>query len=1281
MADDNSPALVQDTVESARQVIDMLPADFSKETLDAYKENLEKPQSIPGRTIEFLSTGAKRMWEIFQKADLLGKVAAVGAVGLAAAAAHKIIEKITGINIVEKGIALFRSTWDSMSNLGDKLGTAFDFLRNGTKEKLLLSLGLGTGAVGVAGVGMFYALVKDSWGDIWMEAGLNPKGMIAGILDSTVDRIASGEIDIPGGEWWDDIAEEHDWLPTRAELPGLREKGAQLTADIREGTGELLEDVTEGISETVDWVMEFDERGRLKQLRDEIRGFFADKGITGWETMAAIQALDDPARIAGYLGLATPAARKGFYEEMERNVSAGDLGIAGAIGGGTYLLHKLLKSDWKETLAMTGANVALYMLLQHAGVREDVVGVFDSLHEVVSDAQVEIEKITRHFNIQPEFLNMGVGEFNLKTAMDYLFEFAKENPEFTVLTTLNVAVLSRELIRAVAVQTFKLMFMTFTESAEFAMNNPWATGFVGTLGALTLIQRNDAVHDLALVLYPGDDPDSQRGRREFIDDMRRYLEKTGVLAIEDQPDVIEAATKPIWGRVEDAAEFVNNPDNHLEIIEHMKQGKLALTTHAIGTGFNWTFAVMAGGNPIWTGIKMEQYAVEALVEEMTLRGLSRDNFGIYVTYAGEIIIGTRAIIGAGKGYASLFTDINDLGSGIRFLKSFLPTTKEYFHVLSSAAREAGDTLPYAKFTRMWHAFRVSRLTIHTNKYVEYFEKLKTLDPESAEYKKAYRKLNTRATNIARLCEPLRGDLIKFQDIEFFERLSALSRNAQVATEGIVDGEFKDHAVEKLVREVAELETQLSRKLTMGRQLGEFDRMRGADAPVSIRHGQEVTLKQIDKLKSPTLRSHALELSRLGLSHESLLLLDKSPTLSSGNPGAAANIRRNIAELKADPKLAPKLNQLAYQKQYARSLKFVKAFHKYGGLAMTVAIVWGFHHADNKADFLVETGSHLTGFAAGVAAVRTAEVTVTGKLPPYVRLPADLLVGLAGATGIGAPMNEFFSSKLYRSHPNVGVEGTKALEDLTHEFGSAFDVLTAAGMGRGMFDQVDEYTHPVDYLSHTIRTFKPLGEKDYFKGSMRKEYYHRFDDDLVFNSQQQYDHYDSKRTEKLAELDDLDPSSKKAIALESDIEELDRGMVRLQTFIDGSWQGEVQIELMMQTILVESLKTQFAEIANKEFPGQFGDRGRGVVTSMVTRMGSGQEIIDEEDMDVWQYMFDYPPIKLGDDDDSQEISFRDFVLLAGTVKRRKRQMDELGYGSQPSNDVFDDLEEPPEQLVA
>jgi len=1226
------------------------PESYAEKASEAFEKLSEGTKSFAGKTIEFLSTGAKKMWEIFKDANLFGKGTMVAAGVVVGLAANKIVEKVTGFNVIEKGLALFRATWDRMTGLGDSLGAGLDKIR-GISIKKTISILLGSTAL-VALFANFSDLKA-----CWDEANDHKDGLLAGLQAGITTRVVNGVFDI-SDEKWDELAEEHSWFPSRER----RDKAQEVLDDVRQGAAELKDNVTEGISEAIDWVAEFDERGRLKQLREEIATFFEAEGITGWESMGALQILEDPTQVAQYLGLTTSGAREEFYLEMDEHSGLHDLGVTGAIGGGTYLLYKLLGSGWKESLAMTGANVALYMLFQSRGIEDSLVGIFDELHETVTQLQVEIEKITRHFNIQPAWLNMEDGKLNLKTAMDFLFKVSKEHPDFTALSLVNGVVLGRGVLWYVATGTLKLLFMSLSGAAEFAMENPMASGIVGSLVLLTVIERREVVRDLAGLLYPGDDPESQLGRREFIDDMHRYLKATGILALDENPGAMEAGLKPLFERTQDAEEFIADPDNRLQIIEHLKEGKLSLAMHGIGTAARWTLGVVSGSNPIYSGLVIESYVVDSIIEEIQIRGLTCDNVGVYATYAGEIIIGSRLIFGAGKGYISLFSDINDFGSMVRLTKSLFPITQEYWSIIQIAAREVGDTLPYAEFTHLWHAFRISRLSVHVNKLLEFFEEMQRLDRDSPRYRKLRQKLTVRTSKIESLTIPPRGDLVKYQDIELFERLSVINRQVQVITEAAVEGTFKNDLANDLVRDVSQLESRLSRRLAMGRQLAELQKLRGGvDNPAPIAHGQEITLKQIEALSDPVVRAHAESLSRLGLSRQSILQLDQAAGWTE------SNMAETIAELRADPELTPKMNQIAYEAKYARSLSFVRQFHKYGGLAMVIGVLWGYHESENKAEFLINTTSHLGGFSGGVASVRIAEKTVTGKLPPLVRLVADLGVGIFGATELGTPLAEFWNDKVYREHPNINVEGTRFSDDAFWAFDAGFETLTAAGLGRGMFDGVDENTHPVDYLSHTIRTFKPIGEKDYFKGSMRRDYYHRFDDDMAFSAQKTIDGDRRKLDKKKDKLKGLDLSSEKAMKLEKDIERLEAGIDRMQTYVDGSWVKNVRMELMLQAIIVEAARVSFATIANEEFPGQFGDRGMSVVNSMVSRLGTGQPIIDDEDKDIWQYIYDYGKVKITE---GVELSFTDFVQLASTVKRRRKQMQELGYAPLPSNEQLE-----------
>ena len=416
------------------------------------------------------------------------------------------------------------------------------------------------------------------------------------------------------------------------------------------------------------------------------------------------------------------------------------------------------------------------------------------------------------------------------------------------------------------------------------------------------------------------------------------------------------------------------------------------------------------------------------------------------------------------------------------------------------------------------------------------------------------------------------------------------------------------------------------------------------------------LNPLPELSNPELKLRADDLRGRGVSLESILEMDKIPGLDK------ANIDGFIEAIDKDSTVVHKANDVMYEIRYKGQLNMIHKFKLYEGMSFLVAVLltYEFQNSKNKSEFYSHVVTGVGGFSAGIAAVRTAE-HFTSKFPPWIRFCADLGVGALGAWGLSAVASDFLSSKIYRKHPNIDVEGSRIGEDLLHEFGSAGDVLMAAGMGRGMFDMVDEDTHPIDYLSHTIRTFKPIGEKNYFKDSMRKDYYHRFEEDLAYNAEQRILSYQRKIEKKKRKLTEVDSSTEKAMKLEREIADMEDAIKKLETYVDGSWVRIAQEELDRQDDAVMMLKLAYMEIANKKFL-EPDNRGASVVSTMVARLGIGQDIIDKEDMEVWEYLYAHPPIELPGE---EKIDFRAFVIFSSTVKRRKKQMEELGYDSLPS----------------
>jgi hypothetical protein len=1205
------------------------PEQYAVAAVEAHEALAEEPPSRSRRLIEFLSSATKQMWETFKGADLVGKGAMVAAGAVTA---------YVGIKLIEKGVSLFRGSWNKVSSLGDSLDEGLEKVRGFSIKKTIAIL-----VGGSALVALFTNM--DEIMELWDEAKLHPEGLFEGLKAGIAARVLSGALDI-SDERWDELAAEHSWFPSRE----TRDAAKGVVTDVKDS----LEDVKKGIDVGLDKMAEWDEKSGLKALRGRMWGFLDEK-FEGWRDspiLVMIKDLDDPAKIAEHLSLDTPEKRSAFLDEMQ----GAALG-AGAVGAGSYLLHSLMDSPWVGPI--TGVNVALYMVMQNEKMDAALVGSFKFLKETADALHNQVQLVATKMGIKPEWLLLQDEGFGVKSMMDYTFKKMIEHPDLTALTILNAGFLERKLIWSFIKDSFFFIVNAAQETGEFIIEHKEVSGLMMAVGGVILIERRKVISDLAEIFYP-DDADA---RREFIDDITGFLNKFEITRISDTPGKTEAALLPVYERfIKDPLEFISDPDNSLALYELTKDGHLEW--HVLEPGKTVAVGWFFGANPLSNALHLGWYEVEALFDEWDTRGLSMDNLGVYGTYTGELVITTAAIYGAARsGLFQLGGFHGAEGGTMRAIRAnWAPWAPEFRQTLRSMARASLDTVTLSEATSALQGRRLHKVSSEVARVLTVVEEVKGSGKVSSAN---LRELAVAKKNMGRLSA--RGSQVHYADAEFITEVQVLDKLVEDIWSGsntarASQAAGKSTEAKAKISEISDMAGELKNKHSLtqskwSRRLGRVQQLidvkfRGIESDyVPVKHGQEITTRGIERLSNPALRAHAQELSLHGLSRESLIELDRSGSLTE------SAIKDFLRDVKSDKTLAPKMNEIAYMEQYAKQLKFVHEFQKYGALAMVIAMVYGFQHADDKADFLIQTSAHLSGFAAGVGAVRVAETTMTNKLPPIYRLAADLAVGTVFALGAGKAVDAYAMEPLDKYFPN---RNQVDLDNISYSMyvaggGPVFDIFELAGVGDG----VNQNTHPLDYLTDSVTTLRPFGG-GFFDDGMLQEV--RLNDMAEFTQKaaDKIEKYEGKIAKKAEKRRGLDPSSAKAIQLDKDIMKLMEAILHLQTYVDGRWVHEVRELLEKQEELVQKARLIFMEIADDhEWPNDtFGDRGSSMVSSAVTRVGSGQDLVDKEDKDIWQYLSDYPAVDTGDGKGTK-ISFRDFIALATLVDMRKKQLTQLG----------------------
>lgn len=1188
------------------------PQAYADQAREAYENPQEKIQPPSSRKVSLLSRSFSLLWEKFRTGTPLEKGLVVGGTALAIYASIKVVEKTIGV---------VRRSADALFSLGDTVDQGVERVQSASKEKLLFTL-LGAAAMG----GLLYLLIaKVDWGELMDEARQHPDGFVKGFLVAVSTRVALGVLDEPG-PWWDDLATRFG-LPNREKLRELREKG-----------GETIQGAKTKLREATESIRDFDERSGLKALRERIFGYLdVDDRFKGWmesSVMTPLLALKDPQKVMEFLGLDTPEKRSEFYAQSLANAPT-----ALGLGAGSYLFYRLIDSPWKRT--MTGVNVALFMVMQNEGVSERVISGFEQLQATAESLRTEVNKILGHLGIQPEWVGLQDEGFGVKALMDLLFETAKDHPEFTVLALVNGAYLSRHVIRAVVLKSLKFIVMAPARTAQLIMEHKVAGGILIGVGSVAIIERRAVIEDLAHVLYP----DSPEARREFMDDMYRYLEASKILEIPETPTALEAGMHPFYeALIKDPANFFTDPDRRFQLFEFVERGEINIFWDAAG---NWLLAYGLGVNPIFHTLNLTQETVEAIFDEWETRGIRPDNIGLYATYTGEVVIGTAATIGAVRGYVALFNDFHGKTGRIpRILRASLkPNSPEWRFIFRSMARQTADVITLNQWTQFVHGYELNKFSFEVDAFLREADGILSrgkVDQSSTDKLIRYRD-NARGLVSWLEAKGSTQEFVVSQDIKLQRELRGILEKLNSAIDKANSAaNFNKTEFEALIRETRAVfertQTRWARAFIVYQRIRDLYPFsaRGASVlnRVSVSHGSEITPRQIDALKNNFMRTHAPELSRLGFSREAIVGLDTSFGMNE------ADILELIDEAKKPgSRIASQANELAYETRYAGQMRVVSRFHRYGlSLPVVIFLAHGFATSPTKVDFLTQFGIGAGGFTAGVGAVRLTEMAFSNKLPPVARVAADLAVGTVFAVGAGKFLDDYVISKLDYAFPNRNTDSW--LNVAAHPLyvvggGHAIDALRMTPIGM----RVTEKTDPLEYLSGTIPNF--WGTKDIA---------FRWDEDLAKNAAERIDKYKRKIEKWKQELVALDPSTQKALQMEADVREKEEAIVKLQTYVDGTWVDSARFELALMAAMIEPLKGKFME--------GLGDQGRSFVSTLVSRIGTGQPLVDDGDKPIWERLLDSRPVKL--DDDEHAYSFRDFVALVTYVKRREAQFKRLGY---------------------
>ena len=1285
------------------------PEQYAVAAMEAHESSPERPSSKPRRVLEFLSSSAQKMWKVFQEADLLGKTAMVGGGLLMAAAANKIIDKITGINIVEKGVSLFRATWDKIAGVGDSLGEGLEEVRGFSIKKTIAIL-LGGSAL----VALFANM--DEIKELWDEANAHPEGLLAGLKAGIAARFLSGALDI-SDERWDELAKKYPFIPSRE----TRDAARGVVDDAKESLGNVMEGLDVGLT-------------KFKEFLSPVttRMFsYLDEKFPGWKedpTMKAIVMLkEQPQKIAEFLSLDSPEKVDEFLAEAK----AHGAGTA-RVGGASFLIHRLLDTPYAGLIS--GANMALYMLFQNEAVDTALVKGFEVLHRAAGFVHHQMQTITTKMGLKPEWLMLQDEGFGVKSMMDYLFLKMEEHPDLTALTILNVGVIKSKVILSFLKDALFFIVDAGKEAIGFMIEHTTTSGIMLALGGLTFIERRQVIEDLSWALYP-DDFDE---RKKFKEEVLGFLDKTDFTRVSDNPTTTEAALMPIYDRlVQDPIEFFSDPDNQFALYDLTKDHHIEW--HGIEFGKTVTIGFLSGVNPVNNAVRIEWNTFEAMMDEWAARGITMENLNVYGTHTGEMVIGGAAIYGAARSLLFLFDDFNgSTGNFARFLRAnFHPFSAEFRQVIKGMVRSSADALTVSEATQIMQGMKLHRVSAELEGIFRVVESGYELPGGRAAFKAAYE--SGEGGFLSRLQQGL-SDGLKVEKVqgilsaETFDPIlhkasflqykanldGLISRLVEVNAEsGRIVGtkatglvHYGDKAfihelrglasdVDKLLDHIKALEeaktpeavarakvgiaesldvlkqdyvnsqTRWSRAFRRAQRF--FDesalgRSRGRVAPVE-------GPRPLPEFKTDLMRRYAAKAIELKIAPETLLEIEK---LRLTEP----QLKQFLSDVKGNPALSAQAYEVLVNTRYPYSAAIVRSLQRGAPLAFALTVTYGFSHAENPVEFLTHEGPRI---AAAFPAMKYADQTVGNKMPhPLLRLGVDLLAGAGAAVGAGAFFDHVVMEPVSRHFPNWNNPDTWFSESLRDWFyiagmalpvGPVFDYGEWALESAGIGDGVKPKTDPLDYLFDTVRRVRAFGEERE-EGTDESIY---FSDDRVHTSGDleenaaesavKWEEKIEKTRRRLQEMQDegSDSSDKGYRRLSLKLERFERELIQLERMRDGLWIRDVQLDISQQDLFINILKIAYVDLVEEQFP----DRGQVFVDTLYSRIGSSENLVDGEDKDIWQFLMDHEDLP---GPDGSRYSFRKWIALVAYYKMRRSQMKELGFSPDLPEGYFDGQKE-------
>jgi len=741
------------------EVVASSPAAYAAEVVKEYKESPEKPKSMFGRALSFLS------------------------------------ESVHKLN--EGGLQAVFKDWIDKISVKENFNKAKEFFKDMPIIGKLFDLAEWV-------IGKFTDLKKDTVNGVLetVFGKILPAGAIAGLATAIGSKIGLDEL----LKFKDKPAELGAFLAQKVKDGTLEVKDSALWEQLSGALGGLPP-LAELVSKGKEKLGDFAETIGLNDLRSKILPYL-DSEFPGWKTnpaMAWVLDLNDPAKVAEAIGanLSDP--------------STWELALKGGtkiatLGGGYLLLNRLIGSKWAGRITL---NAALYLFLQDNDVYKAILGGVDKVREietrVCGNINQRLNSFSEKFNVDLEWFDIKKGNFGIADALKTVADKTNANPELAFL-----ALEGAWLTRHVFTWIFGKALSLAKDSLGYAYRHPDKAVSIGAFalifGGTGYVERRKLVRDLANVFF-----DTQKERDDFIAYVEDFSKGKFWEFKKDAPETYgEKTLDPLYERLMKApGEFFADPEFKIQLFKRIAEGKASLKLEFLPEGVQVALGIGQMASPTWHLLNLEMGVAESMLMELGNTGDPNQNVDIaaFLTMAGGGYVIGKAMVGSAKGRISLLDDIHGPDRLKRFVKSFVPLTDEYRAVWFTALRDAGDSISFGQITTLRQAsavrnsaFYVRKLiyaannsdSIETNKYQDLVKKVARNFSEGAGY-------------------------LHYQDLQLQKELEFMVKLCDDVNDGVRNpaGSHASElraSISRVERRLSSLESRFSRLLLIGRSL-------------------------------------------------------------------------------------------------------------------------------------------------------------------------------------------------------------------------------------------------------------------------------------------------------------------------------------------------------------------------------------------------------------------------------------------------------------------------------